>query len=110
VVIIKAALLAKTQAAQQTVRHLLKIKTEPKFGKQQLVINFRNADPSTNSGQALTDKPVFYICNRLRWQAKGITTIRRHRWPVEVYYEEGKAEGLDQYQSGTLRAYLVIFP
>ena len=62
----------------------------PKFGKQRLVINFRQDD--------LTDKPVFYICNRLRWQAKGITTIRRHRWPVEVYYEEGKAEGLDQYQ------------
>ena len=62
----------------------------PKLGKQRLVINFRQDD--------LTDKPVFYICNRLRWQAKGITAIRRHRWPVEVYYEEGKAEGLDQYQ------------
>ena len=62
----------------------------PKFGKQRLVINFRHPD--------LTDKPVFYICNRLRWQATGITAIRRHRWPVEVYYEEGKAEGLDQYQ------------
>jgi len=62
----------------------------PKFGKQRLVINFRKAD--------LTDKPVFYICNRLRWQAKGITSTRRHRWPIEVYYEEGKAEGLDQYQ------------
>jgi hypothetical protein len=62
----------------------------PKFGKQRLVINFRQAD--------LTDKPVFYISNRLRWHAKGITAIRRHRWPIEVYYEEGKAEGLDQYQ------------
>ena len=62
----------------------------PKLGKQRLVINFRKAD--------LTDKPVFYICNRLRWQAKGITATRRHRWPVEVYYEEGKVEGLDQYQ------------
>jgi hypothetical protein len=62
----------------------------PKFGKQRLVINFRQAD--------LSDSPVFYISNRLRWQAKGITSIRRHRWPVEVYYEEGKAEGLDQYQ------------
>jgi len=62
----------------------------PKFGKQRLVINFRKHD--------LADKPAFHICNRLRWQAKGITTIRRHRWPVEVYYEEGKAEGLDQYQ------------
>ena len=62
----------------------------PKFGKQRLVINFCQAD--------LTDNPVFFISNRLRWQSRGITTIRRHRWPVEVYYEEGKAEGLDQYQ------------
>jgi len=60
------------------------------FGKQRLVINYRQVN--------LTDKPVFYISNRRRWQAKGITRIRRHRWPVEVYYEEGKVEGLDQYQ------------
>ncbi len=61
-----------------------------KFGKQRLVINYRQPD--------LTDNPTFFISNRRRWQAKGITRIRRHRWPVEVYYEEGKAEGLDQYQ------------
>jgi hypothetical protein len=60
------------------------------FGKQRLVINYRQED--------LTDKPTFFISNRRRWQAKGITRIRRHRWPVEVYYEESKAEGLDQYQ------------
>ena len=60
------------------------------FGKQRLVINHRQAD--------LADNPVFYISNRLVWQAAGITRIRRHRWPVEVYHEEGKAEGLDQYQ------------
>jgi hypothetical protein len=60
------------------------------FGKHRLVINHRQAD--------LSDKPVFYLCNRLTWQAPGITRIRRHRWPVEVYHEEGKAEGLDQYQ------------
>jgi hypothetical protein len=60
------------------------------FGKVRLVINHRRAD--------LTDNPVFYITNRLQWQAKGITHIRRHRWPVEVFHEEGKAEGLDQYQ------------
>jgi hypothetical protein len=41
---------------------------------------------------------VYYNSNRLIWQASGITRIRRHRWPVEVYYQEGKAEGLDQYQ------------
>ena len=46
----------------------------------------------------LADKPRFYNSNRLYWQASGITRIRRHRWPVEVYHQEGKAEGLDQYQ------------
>ncbi|MDH3568505.1 MAG: transposase, partial [Desulfobacteraceae bacterium] len=60
------------------------------FGKQRLVINYRQAD--------LSDHPAFFISNRLVWQAAGITRIRRHRWPVEVYHEEGKAEGLDQYQ------------
>jgi hypothetical protein len=60
------------------------------FGKQRLVINHRQAD--------LTDNPVCLMSNRLVWQAPGITRIRRHRWPVEVYHEEGKAEGLDQYQ------------
>jgi hypothetical protein len=62
----------------------------PSFGKQRLVVNYRQAD--------LEDNPAFYISNRLVWQAAGITRIRRHRWPVEVYHEEGKAEGLDQYQ------------
>ncbi len=60
------------------------------FGKQRLVINHRQTD--------LSDHPTFFISNRLVWQATGITRIRRHRWPVEVYHEEGKAEGLDQYQ------------
>jgi hypothetical protein len=60
------------------------------FGKHRVVINHRHAD--------LSDKPVFLMSNRLHWQAPGITRIRRHRWPIEGYYEEGKAEGLDQYQ------------
>lgn len=66
------------------------------FGKQRLVINYSQAD--------LSDSPRFYISNRLMWQAAGITRIRRHRWPVEVYYQEGKAEGLDQYQVGDFQA------
>jgi hypothetical protein len=60
------------------------------FGQQRLVVNYRQAD--------LSDNPTFYLSNRLIWQAAGITRIRRHRWPIEVYHEEGKAEGLDQYQ------------
>ena len=62
----------------------------PNFGKQRLVINHSEAD--------LSDTPRFFISNRLKWQAGGITRIRRHRWSVEVYHEEGKADGLDQYQ------------
>jgi hypothetical protein len=61
-----------------------------RFGKQRLVINHRQAD--------LSDPAVFYLSNKLNWHALGITRIRRHRWPVEVYHEEGKAEGLAQYQ------------
>ncbi len=60
------------------------------YSKKRLVINHRQAD--------LSDNPIILISNRLRWQARGITRIRRHRWPVEVYHQEGKAEGLDQYQ------------
>jgi hypothetical protein len=67
-----------------------------RFGKQRLVINYDEAD--------LTDNPTCFISNRLRWQARGITRIRRHRWPVEVYYQEGKAEGLDQYQMRSFSA------
>lgn len=62
----------------------------PNFGKQRLVINHQEAD--------LSDTATFFISNKLNWQAGGITRIRRHRWPVEVYHEEGKEEGLDQYQ------------
>jgi DDE superfamily endonuclease len=67
------------------------------FGRQRLVINYRQAD--------LSDDPVFFISNNLAWQAAGITRIRRHRWPVEVYHEEGKAEGLDHAsrRSGTFK-------
>jgi hypothetical protein len=60
------------------------------YGKQRLVINFNESD--------LSGSPSFYNSNRLIWQSVGITRIRRHRWPVEVYHEEGKAEGLDKYQ------------
>jgi hypothetical protein len=62
----------------------------PNFGKQRLVINYGQAD--------FSDNPTFFISNRLFWNGLGITRIRRHRWPVEVYHQEGKAEGLDQYQ------------
>lgn len=66
------------------------------FGRLRLVINHREAD--------LSDPAVALISNCLHWHAPGITRIYRHRWPVEVYHEEGKAEGLDQYQLRDFRA------
>lgn len=66
------------------------------FGRLRLVINHRHAD--------LSDAPLCLIANCLHWHAPGITRIYRHRWPVEVYHEEGKAEGLDQYQLRDFRA------
>ena len=60
------------------------------FGRLRLVINYQQQD--------LSDTPRFFISNRLPWHAATRTRIRRHRWPVEVYHEEGKADGLGQYQ------------
>ncbi len=78
------------KGAQETYFSYCRTHQIHNYGKQRLVINYRQAD--------LSDNPTFFISNRLFWHAPGITRIRRHRWPVEVYYEEGKAEGLDQYQ------------
>jgi hypothetical protein len=60
------------------------------FGRLRLVINHQQPD--------LSDTPRFFVSNRLPWHAATLTRIRRHRWPVEVYHEEGKADGLAQYQ------------
>lgn len=61
------------------------------FKKQQrLVISFLKED--------LSDRPRISISNRRDWYASGILRIRSHRWPVETYHQEGKAEGLDKYQ------------
>ena len=61
-----------------------------KLGKQRLVISYSKED--------LSSSPCFYISNQMHWRGGGIMRIRRHRWPVEVYHEEGKAEGLEKYQ------------
>lgn len=66
-------------------------KTFKRFGKQRLVISF-------SSSEVEKANPRFFISNRLHWNASGICRISRHRWPVEVFHQEGKAEGLDQYQ------------
>jgi hypothetical protein len=64
--------------------------------KQRLVISFLKED--------LTDRPNLTISNRCDWNASGILRIRRHRWPVETYHQEGKVEGLEQYQARNYKA------
>ncbi len=60
------------------------------YPKQRLVISFQKED--------LSDTPRYSICNRTNWYASRILRIRRHRWPIETFYQESKAEGLDKYQ------------
>lgn len=62
----------------------------PDFGKQRLVVSYQKED--------LSDTPRYSVSNRLNWFASGILRIRRHRWPVETFHQEGKEEGLDKYQ------------
>lgn len=64
--------------------------------KQRLLVFFYEED--------LSGKPNFAITNRLDWYPSGILSIRRQRWPVESYHQEGKAEGLEKYQVRNLKA------
>jgi len=60
------------------------------YGKQKLLISFQKED--------LSGTARIFICNCLTWRVQQITRVGRHRWPVEEYHKEGKAEGLNQYQ------------
>jgi hypothetical protein len=77
------------QGDQETYYSYCKTHRIHNFGKQRVVINHRKA--------ALSDAAASCLTNKLKWQAGGITRIRRHRWPGEVYHEAGKTDGLDQY-------------
>ena len=58
--------------------------------KQRLVISFKEKD--------LSGIPRYSISNQLNWFASTILRIRRHRWPIETFHQEGKDEGLNKYQ------------
>jgi hypothetical protein len=60
------------------------------YGRQNLLISHQKED--------LSDTARVFISNRLNWRVQHMTRVGRHRWPVEEYHKEGKAEGLDQYQ------------
>ena len=64
--------------------------------KQRLVISFKEKD--------LSGIPRYSISNQLNWFASTILRIRRHRWPIETFHQEGKDEGLDKYQLRDFRA------
>lgn len=66
------------------------------FGRKLLMISHSKKD--------LSGKARCFICNRHQWHAKQLAYISRHRWPVEVFHKEGKAEGLDKYQLRNFRA------
>lgn len=71
------------------------------FGKQRLVINYREADPSAGSGQVLVGKPTFFISNRLVWQAQGITRIRRPAGPLKSTTKKARPKGWTSINYGT---------
>ncbi len=60
------------------------------FGRQKLLISHQKED--------LSDNARIFISNRLHWRVQHMTRVGRHRWPVEEYHKESKAEGLDKYQ------------
>lgn len=66
------------------------------YGRQKLLISFSKSD--------LSDTARVFISNRLTWRAHQLTRVGRHRWPVEEYHKEGKAEGLDKYQTRNFEA------
>ena len=78
------------QGDRETSYRYCKIHHLQTCGKQRLVINQRQADRS--------DAAAFLISHRWQWQAHGSTRLRRHRWLVEVYHDEGTADGLEQDQ------------
>ena len=66
------------------------------YGRQRLLISYSKSD--------LTDTARVFISNRLKWRSHQMTRVGRHRWPVEEYHKEGKAEGLDKYQTRNFKA------
>lgn len=60
------------------------------FGKVRLMFSFDEAD--------LSGDPRAYISNQLKWQAATMSRIYRHRWPVEPFHQQAKAQGMGKYQ------------
>jgi len=63
----------------------------PGLGKVRLVISFENAK--------LTGTYAVLVTNRVDWTAQRIIATYLQRWPIETFYQDGKAHlGLDGYR------------
>jgi len=81
---------------KQTFYTYHKVHRIKNFDKRLLMISYTKED--------LSGKARCFICNRHQWHAKRLSYISRHRWPVEVFHQEGKVEGLDKYQLRNFKA------
>lgn len=66
------------------------------YGRVKFLVTHRKKD--------LSDNPRIFISNRPNWRVQQMVRVGRHRWPIEEYHKEGKAEGLDQYQTRNFKA------
>jgi SRSO17 transposase len=63
----------------------------PGLGKVRLVISFENAE--------LTGTYAVLVTNRVDWTAQRVIATYLQRWPIETFYQDGKAHlGLDEYR------------
>lgn len=63
----------------------------PGLGKVRLVISFENAE--------LTGTYAVLVTNRVDWTAHRIIATYLLRWPIETFYQDGKAHlGFDEYR------------
>lgn len=78
------------RGTQQTAYVLCQSRFLKGFGRLRIVVRYHNKE--------LEGEPLFYASNQLHWNENTICQIARHRWPVEVYHQEGKRQGLEQYR------------
>lgn len=69
----------------------------PSLGKVRLVISFDNAE--------LTGTYAVLVSNRVDWTARRILATYLQRWPIETFYQDGKAHlGFDEYRMRDAKA------